>query len=127
MRRLFAAIVSIACFSGACAQEPGPLSKPLSGRYFYRGDSNVWSLTPEKVTAEGVVEGKVTYYGKLCTAKETPLKNGTFHNGELIFTVDMESCPGMLFTLKQTKDHRFEGVLINTNYRDRGEVKVYLD
>ena len=77
--------LSLTALPGAFAAEPLP--KSMGGRWAATLSSgqqigNIWSLTVEKLDGSGRFEGKLTYYGAFCGAKNEPM-TGTFDGSEL--------------------------------------------
>ncbi len=100
----------------ACA---GPAAAQLTLPKAMRGDSNyqnrvhsAWALVITKIGDDGRFEGEVTYNGRACNARRTPITNGTIKDEVVQFNLDMgPTCSANTFTLRKGTTHLLEGEL----------------
>lgn len=120
-------IGSFAAASAGAQTAAMKLPAELSGRFVYLDLNRPWSLTIDKRGADDTFEGRVTYPGRACFAKNAPVKEATLKDDELRFVVDMDGCPGMQFTMKKSGGHLFQGEIRNPSFPAAGATSVYLD
>lgn len=85
--------LSLTALPEAFAAEPLP--KSMDGRWAATLSSgqqigNIWSLSVEKQDASGTLQGKLSYYGTFCGAKDEPM-TGSFDGSELRITSSLRA------------------------------------
>lgn len=84
----------------------------LSGRWdFNNGQfSDIWSIQIERLHDDGRIEGRMTYWGRRCSARDAPLKEGSWRDGVLRMVVfGGRDCGDMHFELKPGSRRLLEG------------------
>lgn len=84
----------------------------LSGRWDFRGQaSDIWSVEIKKTHDDGRLEGLITYWGRRCKARDTPLTEGSWREGVLRLRAHGGAdCGDMHFELKPGTRRLLEGV-----------------
>lgn len=111
---LFSA-VHVAAPAPAAAQPAAVLltaPASLAGRWdFNNGQfSDIWSIQIERLHDDGRIEGRMTYWGRRCSARDAPLKEGSWRDGVLRMVVfGGRDCGDMHFELKPGSRRLLEG------------------
>jgi len=84
----------------------------LSGRWDFGGQaSDIWSVEIKKIHDDGRLDGLITYWGRRCKARDTPLKEGSWREGVLrLRAPGGVDCGDMHFELKPATRRLLEGV-----------------
>ncbi len=115
MQRLLVAAVTVAGALAGVAPASAQLTLPKA----MRGDSNYqnrvhsdWSLVITKMNDDGTFEGRVTYKGRACNARDAPVANGTVKDDTVQFNLSMgPNCADNTFILRKGRTHLLEGEL----------------
>jgi hypothetical protein len=107
------------------------LSAPvrLSGRWdFNQGQAtDLWSVEIKNINDDGRIEGLITYWGRRCKARDTPLKDGSWRDGVLRLTAHGGvDCGDMHFELKPGAKRLLEG-FVGADFDPSIRTVVWLD
>lgn len=89
------------------------LPKAMKGRWNYDDRyTDRWSLVIDRINPDGTFEGKITFYGVNCQARNGSILNGRINAGEMTFSADFGvRCQNVAFVLRKGSNHLLEGQL----------------
>jgi hypothetical protein len=100
----------------------------LSGRWTFNAQiSDTWSVQVQRIHDDGRLEGLLTYAGRRCRARDTPIKEGSWRDGvPLLRASGGPDCGDLHFELKPGSQRLLEGTA-SADFDRNQRTPVWLD